>query len=325
MKPILEVSDLCITLKQKKKKIDAVDHISFSLEKGKTLGIIGESGSGKSLTCMGILGLLKKELWDVQGEIRFQDEVLNMKDRKQITKLNGNKIAMIMQNPMSAFNPVITIGAHFYETMNKPGKEKLSKNEIQRIAIGLLEKMHIRDSESVLRSYAFQLSGGMLQRIMIALALAVKPDILIADEPTTALDLSVQSEIIHILKELQKEYGMSILIVSHDLSVIRALSHNIAVMYAGNFVEKGTVEELLEKPAHPYTRGLFASKPEFSKKRLPMMEGQPPSLEERHEGCRFYERCPEKTEKCLQYKIRSQMETKGHQVNCVRCYEEKKV
>lgn len=325
MESILEVRELQIKLKKNKNgQITAVDNLSFSMKKGRTLGIIGESGSGKSLTCMGIMGLLDPKIWSVKGNVVLGGKDLDISRRKNMSGVCGNKIALIMQNPMSAFNPVITIGAHFYETMNKPGMKKKSRTEIEKEASELLQKMHIRDSQAVLRSYAFQLSGGMLQRIMIALALAVEPDILIADEPTTALDLSVRNEILKILKELQNQYRMTILIVSHDLSVIRELSDDIAVMYAGNFVEYGTADEVLKNPQHPYTRGLFMSRPAFSKDRLVMMEGQPPALEERGKGCGFYPRCPKKTEDCKKYCIRSELYGGSHVVNCMKIEEVKR-
>ena len=318
MESILEVHDLQIKLKKDKNNmVPAVDNVSFSMKKGKTLGIIGESGSGKSLTCMGIMGLLDRKIWDIKGSIFLEGNEIDISNRKSMSGLCGNKIALIIQNPMSAFNPVITIGAHFYETMNKSGRKK-SRKEIEEKAAELLQKMHIRDPHAVLRSYAFQLSGGMLQRIMIALALAVEPDILIADEPTTALDLSVRNEILKILKELQKQYKMTILIVSHDLSVIRELSDDIAVMYAGNFVEYGTADEILKNPEHPYTKGLFMSRPAFSKDRLIMMEGQPPALEERGKGCGFYPRCPVKTEECKKYGIQPELYGDRHVVNCMK-------
>lgn len=316
MSKILQVKNLTIDLKKKKERISAVDHLSLSLERGKTLGIIGESGSGKSLTCNSILGLLNKATWDVKGEMLLEEKAYHPENRKVMQKICGNRIALIMQNPMSAFNPVITIRAHFEETLNKPGVKKKTRAEVAKIAEQLLERMYIRDPKSVLDSYAFQLSGGMLQRIMIALALAVQPEILVADEPTTALDLSVQYEILKILKELQAEYNMSVLIVSHDLSVIRSLSDEIAVMYAGNFVEKGPAEEVLENPMHPYTRLLFAAKPDFTKNRLPVMQGQPPTLGNRAEGCRFRTRCPYEEESCAGYCEPVTFEREGHYCSC---------
>lgn len=316
--PVLEVKNLSITLKQGKNSYTAVDHVSFALEKGKTLGIIGESGSGKSLTCMGVMGLLSKKQWDVQGEVYLNGELLDIKNRKKMERVRGNKIAMIMQNPMSAFNPVITIENHFFETINKEKDNHKSRQEVKNIAVALLTKMHIRDPEAVLKSYVFQLSGGMLQRIMIALALAVQPSVLVADEPTTALDMSVQHEIIKILLDVQKQYGMAILIISHDLGVIEHLSNEIAVMYAGDFIEKGTLEDVLAQPIHPYTKGLFSSRPAFSKNRLPMMDGQPPALSERAEGCRFYPRCKDRCEECMSYEIAPNSIKGGHEVYCLK-------
>ncbi len=318
MENILEVENLQIFLKKNRQKINAVDQVTFGIEKGRTLGIIGESGSGKSLTCMAVMGLLDRKMWQFEGNVSLQGKKLDITKRKQMSQICGNRMALIMQNPMSAFNPVITIGQHFYETLGKPGLPKTGKEQMKKIAVELLEKMYIRDPESVLRSYAFQLSGGMLQRIMIALALAVQPDLLIADEPTTALDLSVQNEIVKILKELQRKYGMSILIVSHDLGVIKELADEVAVMYAGNIVEKGSAKEILLNPSHPYSKGLFCSRPAFSKERLTVMEGQPPVLEERGSGCGFYPRCPEKCEACKAYFPDACTVDRKHQIKCLK-------
>ncbi len=301
MAKLLEVKNLDIRLKKGKETIPAVNGVSFSVEKGKTLGIIGESGSGKSLTCYGVMGLLDKKLWDYNGEVYLDGELLDIKDNKKMQKIRGNKIALIMQNPMSAFNPVITIGAHFVETINKTGETKKTKEEIRSKALELMDKMRIRDPEVVYKSYAFQLSGGMLQRIMIALALVSEPELLVADEPTTALDLTVQHEIMNILHGMQKDYETSILIVSHDLGVISHLADDIAVMYGGEFMEKGPAHKILADPEHPYTRGLFSSRPAFSKERLKMMPGSPPRLEERGTGCQFYGRCGERKNGCKEY------------------------
>lgn len=315
---LLEVRDLNITLKKGKTRTAAVEHVSFGLERGKTLGIIGESGSGKSLSCMGIQGLLDSKLWDVQGSVFLDGEELQIRNRRYMSGLCGSRIAMIMQNPMSAFNPVITIGKHFHETINKSSAEKKTKAQITEMAEALFGRMRIREPKAVLNSYAFQLSGGMLQRIMIALALAVEPELLIADEPTTALDLSVQHEIIKILQELQENDKMSILIVSHDLGVIGHLADSIAVMYAGNLIEKGEARQVLSHPKHPYTKSLFRSRPAFSKERLVVMEGQPPALGERFEGCNFYPRCKEKWGKCLEYQVSACSLDQGHEVKCLK-------
>ena len=302
MQPFFEVRDMNIGLKRDGRLFPAVEHVSLALEAGKTLGIIGESGSGKSLTCMAMQGLLDEKLWQVSGSICIDGREIALTDKRQIAALRGNELAMIMQNPMSAFNPVITIEKHFLETVNKKGRPKQTKAQVHAGACELLRRMHIQDPEAVLRSYAFQLSGGMLQRIMIALAVAVQPRLLIADEPTTALDLSVQREILKILKEIQQTSGTSILIVSHDLSVIEYLADDIRVMYAGAFIEGGEKQQILSDPHHPYSRGLFRSRPAFSKERLQVMEGQPPTLFERREGCRFYDRCSERTAICENYR-----------------------
>lgn len=318
MASLLEVKSLNIYLKREKERINAVRNVSFSIEKGKTLGIIGESGSGKSITCYAIMGLLDKDLWEVSGEVYLNGESLNIHDNNFMQRIRGSKIAMIMQNPMSAFNPVITIGAHFVETINKAGEEKKSKEEIRKRAIDLMEKMRIRDPEAVYRSYAFQLSGGMLQRIMIALALVSEPELLIADEPTTALDLTVQHEIIKILNEMQSKLNTSILIVSHDLGVISHLADEIAVMYAGVFMEKNTANEILDNPRHPYTKGLFASRPAFSKNRLTVMPGHPPRLEERGQGCQFYKRCTIGSKECESYVPGEEEERSMREIRCLK-------
>jgi oligopeptide/dipeptide ABC transporter ATP-binding protein len=275
-----------------------VNALSFTLNRGETLGIIGESGSGKSLTCLGMLGLLDREKWRVEGEVFLAGTPLPYRDNRAMRPYRGRRIALIMQNPLSAFNQMIPIAAHFRETLNSPDSPPQSLEQVRKAAREILARMRIRDPDAVLDSYAFQLSGGMLQRIMIALALVMKPDVLIADEPTTALDLTVQHEIITILQEMQENYGTAIFLVSHDLGVIARLASHIAVMYAGEFVEKGPAEVLLTQPVHPYTRGLFASRPQFSKSRLPVLEGQPPMLTDWRRGCAFYDRCQKSGDTC---------------------------
>jgi oligopeptide/dipeptide ABC transporter ATP-binding protein len=298
MATLLEVRNLII-YSQGKTDFTVVNGIRFTLNPGETLGVIGESGCGKSLTCLGLLGLLDSAKWRVAGDVLLEGSPLALDDNRSMRNYRGNRIALIMQNPLSAFNQMIPIAAHFYETLNKPGLPRKTKTQVTVIAHEILRRMRIRDPLAVLDSYAFQLSGGMLQRIMIALALVMRPDILIADEPTTALDLTVQHEIIAILKEMQESYGTAILLVSHDLGVVTHLASSIAVMYAGEFVEKGTADRVLSQPVHPYTRGLFASRPQFSKERLSVMEGQPPSLTAVRKGCAFYQRCKNRAASCL--------------------------
>lgn len=282
-----------------KKDLSVVKGISFTLNRGESLGIIGESGSGKSLTCLGMLGLLDREKWRVEGEVFLDGTPLPFRDNRAMRPYRGRRLALIMQNPLSAFNQMISIAAHFYETLNVPEVPPRSMEQVRHEAREILARMRIRDPDAVLDSYAFQLSGGMLQRIMIALALVMKPDVLIADEPTTALDLTVQHEIIGILQEMQEKQGTAILLISHDLGVIAHLASTIAVMYAGEFVEKGRAESVLAGPSHPYTRGLFASRPKFSKERLAVMEGQPPAFSAERKGCAFFPRCKNREDPCM--------------------------
>jgi oligopeptide/dipeptide ABC transporter ATP-binding protein len=298
MTEILKVEDLRIRFTGGKSEISVVNGVSFTLNRGEALGVIGESGSGKSISCLGILGLLDSGKWRVDGDILLEGTPLPYSDNLAMRPYRGRRITLIMQNPLSAFNQMITVMAHFYETLNSPGNPPQSREQVRKTAREMLGRMRIRDPDAALDSYAFQLSGGMLQRIMIALALVMKPDVLIADEPTTALDLTVQHEIIEILGEMRRSDGTAILFVSHDLGVVDHIASAIAVMYAGEFVEKGAAAEVLTRPSHPYTRGLFASRPQFSKERLPTMEGQPPALSAERTGCAFYPRCKEAAPSC---------------------------
>ncbi|MEW9077602.1 ABC transporter ATP-binding protein [Terrisporobacter glycolicus] len=312
---ILKIKNLSIELIQKNERLKALDNVSLSLEKGKTIGIIGESGSGKSLTCSSIMGLLDDKKWIVNGDIYFKNKFLPYRNNTEMNKFRGNHIAMITQNPMSAFNPLRTIGYHFIETLLS--HEKTTKCEIEEKAMNILEKMHISNPKNVLDSYPFQLSGGMLQRVMIALAVILEPEIIIADEPTTALDLTVQREIINILAHIQDTLGTSIILVSHDLSIISELADEVLVIYGGTIVEKASVDEILNNPKHPYTNALIQSRPKFSKNRLPMLEGTPPSLFERGNGCEFYSRCNAREKICKNNNVDIININENHQVKCV--------
>lgn len=312
---ILKVESLNVYLKRGKEKIFVVKDLSFSIKKGETLGIIGESGSGKSVTCSSVLGLLDEKKWECDGNIEFLGSTMPYQDKKMLNKIRGEKIGWITQNPMSAFNPLFKIGYHFQETAFSHGKK--NRCEIRENAVKMLSRMHIHEPERVMESYPFQLSGGMLQRIMIALALIQEPELLIADEPTTALDLTVQYEIIKLLKEMQEELHTTILLVSHDLGVISEIADEIMVMYAGEMVEKSGAHNILEHPVHPYTSGLFLSRPAFSKERLPVLKGQAVSVMNRKEGCAFYDRCSLKKEQCRQQRIVCCTVGKNHIVRCL--------
>lgn len=311
---VLEVKNLSIKLKEKGELINAVEDFSIKLKKGKTLGIIGESGSGKSLSCMSILGLLEENKWNIQGEILLNNDPIPYKDNKLMEPYRGKSIALIMQNPISEFDPVMTIEKHFEETLKT--HKTMDKEEINKKAIEILKQMHIKNPQKVMKSYPFQCSGGMLQRVMIALAVILEPDILIADEPTTALDLTIQHEIIKILKEMQAKHNTAILIISHDLGVIASLADDISVMYSGNIVESGDLKTILENPSHPYTKGFFNSRPAFSKNRLTEVVGQPPTLKERGTGCQFYSRCSEKNASCKDYLMDEFIIDKNHIIRC---------
>lgn len=279
MKELIRLENLQIKLKEGKNRFCAVNGVSLSLQQGKALGIIGESGCGKTLLCRSLFGILEQEKWEIEG----------------IVRMDRTNAGFIAQDPAGAFDPRMKLKSHFLEMS---GVLSMNRKEILERARHLLDRMGIREPERVLNSYAFQLSGGMLQRVMIALALLGKPDILVADEPTTALDVTTQWEILGLLNELGQEYGLTVLIVSHDLKVIREIADEICVMYAGYVVEQGTVQEVLETPLHPYTRGLLASRPAFSKKTVPAMEGCPPGIREKPPGCPFAPRCAQAAEIC---------------------------
>jgi len=300
-KIILKIKDLVISFNTESGKIRAVDGAGFELEKGRTLGIVGESGCGKSVTAMSILRLLPKPSGTIEsGSIEYRGKDLLSLPVKEMQSIRGKKISMIFQEPMTALNPVHKIGKqvkeiyqlHFPE-MTTPQMAAASRQAIERVGIA--------DPGSVLDNYPHMLSGGMRQRVMIAMALASRPDILIADEPTTALDVTVQAQILELIKELQQELSMAVILITHDLGVIAENCDTAVVMYAGSIVEKAPVKTLFNHPCHPYTRGLLNSVPSLfrqSKTILPTIKGMVPSLEHMPPGCRFSTRCPLVTDVC---------------------------
>ena len=318
---LLEVKDLKVSFRTRRGIARAVDGVSFSLDAGKTLAIVGESGSGKSVTAMSILRLLDGNGFIEGGEILFCQNG----EKKDLTKLSmdelyairGNRISMIFQEPMTALNPVLSIGKQLCEPfLIHRGK---SKTEAKKEGIEMLKAVRIANPETLMKSYPHRLSGGMRQRVMIAMALACKPDILIADEPTTALDVTIQAQILRLMKELQKENGTAILFITHDLGVVNEVADEVAVFYCGQVVERVPAPVLFEKRrfSHPYTEGLLASAPtvENTEKRLDCIQGYAPSLSEFPKGCRFAPRCKYKREKCEENPPLSEVE-KGHFVRC---------
>ncbi|GHH62469.1 peptide ABC transporter ATP-binding protein [Streptosporangium violaceochromogenes] len=290
--PFLSVRDLTVDFHTEDGVVHAVDGLSFDVEKGTTLGIVGESGSGKSVTNLTVLGLHNPETTKISGEIRLDGEELIGAPRSTMERLRGNKVAMIFQDPLTALSPYHTIGRQIGEVYRK--HTGASRGESRKRAIEMLTRVGIPQPKTRVDDYPHQFSGGMRQRAMIAMALVCDPDLLIADEPTTALDVTVQAQILDLLKDLQEQMGTSIILITHDLGVVASTVHNVLVMYAGRAVERGTVTEVLGEPRHPYTWGLLASMPHLtSSVDMPLkpVRGTPPSLINVPPGCPFHPRC----------------------------------
>ncbi|MCE7555604.1 ABC transporter ATP-binding protein [Aliivibrio fischeri] len=298
---VLSVENVVTEFQTDEGTVRVLDGVSFQVPKGKTIGIVGESGCGKSVTSMSIMGLLPKPYGNVvSGRILYGDTDLIQLSPDKLYEMRGNRISMIFQDPMTALNPVHTIGKQINEVLelHRPDFDKK-----QRLAYSLemLEKVGIPSPESRLHEYPHNLSGGMRQRVMIAIALACEPDILICDEPTTALDVTIQAQILELMKKLQDETGMSIIFITHDLGVVAEICDEVVVMYAGRVAEQAGIFELFDNPKHPYTQGLMASMPSLHlkpKTELDTIPGTVPSLNEMPSGCRFSTRCKYKQSKC---------------------------
>ncbi|WP_101256886.1 ABC transporter ATP-binding protein [Streptomyces barkulensis] len=288
----LSVRDLHVRFSTEDGIVKAVNNLSFEVERGKTLGIVGESGSGKSVTNLAILGLHNPRSTEITGEIVLDGQELTGASEKTMEGLRGNKMAMIFQDPLTALSPYYTIGRQIGEPFRK--HTGASKREARERAIEMLEKVGIPHPKTRVDDYPHQFSGGMRQRAMIAMALVCDPDLLIADEPTTALDVTVQAQILDLLKDLQQEFGSAIIFITHDLGVIADVADDIMVMYGGRAVERGTTGEVLRAPQHPYTWGLLSSMPRLGgdvNQKLRPIEGTPPSLLNPPSGCPFHPRC----------------------------------
>ncbi|NRQ34174.1 ABC transporter ATP-binding protein [Nonomuraea sp. NN258] len=288
----LEVNDLTVDFHTEDGVVHAVDGLSFEVEQGKTLGIVGESGSGKSVTNLAVLGLHNPETAKISGSIKFDGQELLGASRSTMEKLRGHKIAMIFQDPLTALSPFHTIGRQIGEVYRK--HMGVSKSTARDRAIEMLDRVGIPQPKTRVDDYPHQFSGGMRQRAMIAMALVCDPGLLIADEPTTALDVTVQAQILDLLRELQEQSGTAIILITHDLGVVAQTAHNVLVMYAGRAVERGTMQEVLREPRHPYTWGLLNSMPTLNRPvDLPLqpVRGTPPSMINRPSGCAFHPRC----------------------------------
>lgn len=290
---LLQVKNLAVSFSTYRGKVKAVRDVSFSVDEGKTIGIVGESGCGKSVTSHAIMGLLPRENSKIEhGQITFNDRNITDLSEKEMNRLRGNEIAMIFQDPMTSLNPVLTIGTQIQESLFL--HKKLTKQQARQRAIELLKLVGIPSAEMRLDDYPHQFSGGMRQRVMIAMALSCEPNLLIADEPTTALDVTVQAQILDLLKQLQRKMNTAIVLISHDLGVIANLCDDIAVMYAGQIVEYGSAEDIFYNAHHPYTKGLLKSLPRLTDKKgepLSVIEGQPPDLKQDINFCPFAMRC----------------------------------
>lgn len=301
MNKILSVRDLCVSFSSDEMTAQVVNNISFDLEQGETLGIVGESGCGKSVTSLSIMRLLPHPAAKItSGQILFNRENLLFADVKRMRQIRGNRIAMIFQEPMTALNPVHKVGKQIMEVF-RLHRPELSKKDAEKEALEMMERVGISAAKQRMNEYPHQLSGGMRQRVMIAMALICKPDILIADEPTTALDVTIQAQILDLIADMQRDLGMSVIFITHDLGVIAEICDRVIVMYAGNIVEQATVEKIFEQPFHPYTTGLLQSIPKLDstpKQRLRTISGSVPSLAEMPKGCRFENRCPNAVPEC---------------------------
>jgi len=288
----LEVKNLCINFPTDDGLVKAVDNLSFSVEKGKTLGLVGESGSGKSVTSLAILGLHKGSRAQVSGQIFVGGVDINAGSESDIRKLRGKQMAMIFQDSLTALNPFYTIGDQIIEAYQV--HNNVSKAEAKKHAIDMLDRVGIAEPQKRADDYPHQFSGGMRQRAMIAMALSCDPSLLIADEPTTALDVTVQAQILELLRQLQKDFGTAIILITHDLGVVAETADDVLLMYAGKAVEYGSVRDVLAKPQHPYGWGLLTSIPRLTgdpDKRLAAISGMPPSMISVPSGCAFHPRC----------------------------------
>jgi len=299
MKKLLEVKNLSTSFYTHLGEVQAVRDISFTLNKGDVLGIVGESGSGKSVTALSIMRLVGIPGKIKEGQITFEGINLSELSNKEMENLRGNDIAMIFQDPMTSLNPVFRIRNQMVEVIRR--HTDLNYREAIERAKDLLKQVGIPDPENQIRDYPHQFSGGMRQRALIATAISCKPKLLIADEPTTALDVTIQAQILELLRELQADTGMSIILITHDLGVIAEICTHVIVMYGGKVMEKGTVQDVYYKPQHPYTQGLHKSIPKTAneKTRLHPIEGSPPDLLNPPKGCPFSPRCPHTMEVCL--------------------------
>ncbi len=312
---LLHIENLKTVISSKDGKLVPVDGVDITIPKGKTVGIVGESGCGKSMTAMSIMGLLPNTTHIEEGKILFQDMDLTKLNPKELRKITGDKISIIFQEPMTSLNPVIQVGKQVREAILL--HEKVSKEEAKQRVIEIFRQVGISEPERRYNAYPHQLSGGLRQRVMIGMAMVCNPDLLIADEPTTALDVTIEAQILHLMRQLQKDKGTSIMMITHNLGVVAEICDQVYVMYAGKVVESAEVHELFQNPKHPYTQGLLGALPKMdSRQRLNSIDGMVPTLKDMPTGCRFAPRCPMATQKCREEQPALVDVTAEHQVRC---------
>ncbi|QAV34125.1 ABC transporter ATP-binding protein [Fervidobacterium changbaicum] len=313
MENVLEVENLKVHFRTPEGIVRAVNGISFTLKKQETLALVGESGCGKSVTAQAIMGLLKSPPAIISGEIKFRSKPIT--ETMLISSIRGKNITMVFQEPMSSFDPLYTIGYQIAEVVEK--HLGIKKKDSKELIISMLRRVHIPDAERRYNEYPHQMSGGMLQRIMIALALITNPEILIADEPTTALDVTIQAQVLKLMNELKQEMKMSTIFITHDLGIVAEIADRVIVMYAGRVVERGSVYDIFESPLHPYTKGLLESKIKSAirGRELPYIPGFVPSSTQIPEGCPFHPRCKYAMDICRKQEPGT-FELGSHVVNC---------
>ena len=314
---LLEVNNLKTYFFTRSGVVKAVDDVSFTIKPSQTLGIVGESGCGKSVTALSVMRLVANPPGKiVGGEINFNGENVLEKNMTELTELRGSKISMIFQDPMTSLNPVLTIGYQIAETVKRHRKD-FSKDQAWKRAVEMLDLVRIPDAKRRAKNYPHEFSGGMRQRAMIAIALACNPQLLIADEPTTALDVTIQAQVLELMSGLSKEFGTAVMLITHDLGVVAGTCQHVNVMYAGHVVESGPVQQIFETPAHPYTVGLLHSIPRLDDQRgikLTPIKGQPPNLTNPPPGCPYAPRCPKVQSRCREERPELMPVGRGEQV-----------
>ncbi|KIL49495.1 ABC transporter ATP-binding protein [Jeotgalibacillus soli] len=316
-KMVLEVRDLHVTFKTYGGTVQAVRGVSFDVYQGETLAIVGESGCGKSVTSSAIMGLIPTPPGEItKGQVIFKGKELTRLSKKELRKIRGSDISMIFQDPMTALNPTLTVEEQLTEGIKQ--HKSISSAEAKKKAIEMMKLVGIPNPTERMKQYPHQFSGGMRQRIVIAIALMCEPELLIADEPTTALDVTIQAQILELFEEIQEKTGVAIILITHDLGVVAKIADRIAVMYAGKIIESGTKREIFYKPNHPYTQGLLHSVPrlDLKGKALEPIEGTPPDLFAPPAGCPFTARCPHAMEVCEKVMPRSESLSSTHSVDC---------